>query len=167
MKLEDIRLVHALPGRIRFKIDGIKGNPEQARDIESRLATIPGMHHVEANSMTGSVVASFDPALLESLDFHCSVATALAVSPSDLNPEYLAKWYANQSHKAHTLPHDLSVNWRMLVPFTMLALGLRGVLMAERLIFPQWYEYLWYAFGTYFTLNPSTTSAERVNEQAS
>jgi Heavy metal associated domain 2 len=165
LKLEDIRLVHALPGRIRFKLESIKGNPEQARDIEARLATVRGMHHVEAKSLTGSVVATFDPALLESLDFHFAVANALGIPASDLNPEYLAKWYANESNGTPMLPPNIGENWRLLVPFALLALGVRGVLAAERLIFPQWYDYLWFAFGTYYTLNPPAASQPRPSER--
>ncbi len=165
MKLDDVRLMHALPGRIRLKLEGIKGHPDQARDIESRLATVRGMHHIEASSLTGSVVATFDPTLLESLDFHFAVANALGIAASDLNPEYLAKWYTNESNGTPPLPQDIGENWRVLVPFALLALGVRGVWAAERLLFPQWYDYLWFAFGTYYTLNPSASSPPRVSEQ--
>lgn len=166
MKLEDIRLVHSLPGRIRFKLDSIKGNPEQARDVEARLAAVRGMHHVEARSLTGSVVVTFDPALLESLDIHFAVAKALGISPSDLNAEYLAKWQANESNGTPIFHENLGDNWRLLVPFGLLALGVRGLLAAETLVFPQWYDYLWFAFGSYHALNPSETSPSPVNEQA-
>ena len=166
MKLEDIRLVHAIPGRIRLKLDGIKGNPEQARDIESRLGTVRGIHRVEASSLTGSVVATFDPALLESLDFHFAVANALGIAASDLNPEYLAKWVANESNGAPLLPQGIGENWRLLVPFALFALGVRGVLGAEKLVFPQWYDYLWFAFGTYHALNPSATSPPPASERS-
>lgn len=164
MKLEDVRLVHALPGRIRFKLSGMKGNPDQAREIESRLATVRGMHRVEASSLTGSVVATFNPALLESLDFHFAVAHALGISPSDLNPEYLGKWYAGESNGTHNPPAEILENWRTLVPVVLLALGVRGVLVADRVTLPQWYDYLWFAFGTYSALNPSTVTATRIAE---
>jgi hypothetical protein len=165
--LEDIRLVHALPGRIRFKLDRIKGNPDQVRAVESRLATVRGMHHVEASSLTGSVVATFDPVLLESLDFHFAVAHALGVSPSDLNPDYLAEWYANQSNGVQNPLKEVTGNWRMLVPLALVALGIRGLLVADKLTFPQWYDYLWFAFGTYSALNPSSPHIARMTEEAS
>jgi Heavy metal associated domain 2 len=158
VKLEDIRLVHAIPGRIRLKLERIKGDAEQARDIESRLATVRGIHQVEVSSLTGSVVATFDPALLESLDFHFAVASALGIAASDLNPEYLAKWYANKSNGSPLVSPNMGDHWRMLVPLALLALGIRGVVAAERLIFPQWYDYLWFAFGTYHALNPPVSS---------
>lgn len=166
MKLEDVHLVHALPGRIRFKLLGMKGNPAQAREIESRLATVRGMQRVEASSLTGSVVATFDPALLESLDFHFAVAHALGIAPSDLNPEYLAKWYAGESNGTPTHPTGIADNWRLLVPLALFALGLRGVAVADRLIFPQWYDYFWFAFGTYSVLNPPSTPGVQGTEQA-
>jgi hypothetical protein len=38
------------------------------------------------------VLARFDPALFESLEFHFAVAGALGIAPSDLDPAYLATW---------------------------------------------------------------------------
>lgn len=164
MKLEDVRLVHAMPGRIRFKLSGLKGNPDQAREIESRLATVRGMHRVEASSLTGSVVATFNPTLLESLDFHFAVAHALGISPSDLNPEYLEKWYAGESNGTPNPLTGIEDTWRLLIPIALLALGVRGIMVADKVTLPQWYDYLWFAFGTYSTLNPSTTTATRIAE---
>jgi hypothetical protein len=165
VKLEDIRLIHAIPGRIRLKLDGIKGNPGQSRDIESRLGTVRGIHRVEASSLTGSVVATFDPALLESLDFHFAVANALGIAASDLNPEYLAKWYTNESNGMPSLAQDITGHWRTLVPLALFVLGIRGVFAAQQLVFPQWYDYLWFAFGTYHALNPPAASPPEVSQQ--
>jgi hypothetical protein len=119
------------------------------------------MHRVDASSLTGSVVATFDPALLESLDFHFAVANALGIAPSDLNPEYLAKWYAKESNGVPSVPAQITDNWRMLVPLALCLLGVRGLLSNDKLGLPQWYDYIWFAFGSYFALNPSgpTTSA--------
>jgi copper chaperone CopZ len=163
LRLEDIHLVHSLPGRIRFRLGGIKGNPDQAREIETRLATVKGMQGVQASYVTGSVVAKYDPTILESLDLHFAIAKALGVAPSDLNAEYLAKWSAKETHEALPPP----VAWRMVVPLALCLLGIRAVLVTDKLAFPQWYDYLWFAFGTYFALNPSeTTTPEQVHRQA-
>lgn len=162
MKLEDIHVVHALPGRIRFKLDGLKGNPARARELEARLATVRGMHRVQANSLTGSVVARYDPAVLESLDLHFAIAKALGVEPSDLNAEYLANWSAKETDGVLSPP----VAWRMGVPLALCLLGIRALAVTEKLTFPQWYDYLWFAFGTYFALNPSDlTTPEQVRRE--
>lgn len=162
MRLEDIHLVHSLPGRIRFKLESIKGKPDQAREIEARLAAVRGMHGVAASYVTGSVVAKYDPTILESLDLHFAIAKALGVAPSDLNAEYLAKWSAKETNE--TLPPLIA--WRMVVPLALCFLGIRAVLVTDKLAFPQWYDYLWFAFGTYTALNPSRTqTSEPIHPQ--
>lgn len=166
MRLEDIHLVHSLAGRIRFKLGGIKGNPDQAREIETRLATVKGMRSVQASYVTGSVVARYDPTILESLDLHFAVAKALGVAPSDLNAEYLANWSAKETNGVPSSTIESVQNWRIFVPLALCFLGIRGLLVTDKLAFPQWYDYFWFAFGTYTTLNPSeTSSAERIHPQ--
>ena len=43
MKLEEVRVVHVLTGRVRFKVDALRVDPEQAREVETRLSMITGM----------------------------------------------------------------------------------------------------------------------------
>ncbi|MFZ2447756.1 MAG: HMA2 domain-containing protein [Syntrophobacteraceae bacterium] len=52
--------LHHVPGRIRIKIPGIKGNPIHARELEEKLKVIPGVRLVSVNSLTGSVLAYYD-----------------------------------------------------------------------------------------------------------
>jgi hypothetical protein len=167
VRLEDIHLVHSLAGRIRFKLGGIKGNPDQAREIETRLATVKGMRSVQASYVTGSVVAKYDPTILESLDLHFAVAKALGVAPSDLNAEYLATWSARETNGVPSSTIESIQNWRMLVPLAFCLFGIRGLLVTDKLTFPQWYDYLWFAFGTYVALNPSEmANPEKIRRQA-
>jgi hypothetical protein len=42
---------------------------------------------------------------------------------------------------------------RMLVPLTLAFLGLRSLLLTDNLPFPTWYDYLWFAFGTFAVLH--------------
>lgn len=164
MRLEDIHLIHSLPGRIRFKLEGIKGKADQAREIEARLAAVHGIHSVQASYLTGSVVAKYDPAVLESLDLHFAIAKAMGIAPSDLNAEYLAKWYARETDEAQFPAVESVQKWRIFLPLALCFLGIRGLLVTDKLIFPQWYDYFWFAFGTYTTLNPSETSpSERIH----
>ena len=166
MRLEDIHLVHSLPGRIRFKLEGMKGKPDQAREIEARLAGVRGMHGVQASSLTGSVVAKYDPAVLEQLDLHFAIAKALGIAPSDLNAQYLEQWYAKKGNEVRSSPVESIQNWRMLVPLVLCLFGVRAVLVTDKLTFPHWYDYLWFAFGTYVALNPSeATTPEQTRRE--
>lgn len=166
MRLEDIHLVHSLPGRIRFRLESIRGKPDQAREIKTRLAAVRGMHGVEVSYVTGSVLARYDPAVLEQLDLHFAIAKALGIAPSELNAEYLEQWYANEANQVRASPIESIQNWRVLIPLVLCLFGVRAALVSDKLTFPQWYDYFWFAFGTYFTLNPSEPATpERIRQQ--
>ena len=53
--------VHALPGRLRVKVAGIKKSPQTAGQVEQALRQEPGVTAVGANPVTGSVLVHFDP----------------------------------------------------------------------------------------------------------
>jgi len=56
--------VHALNGRLRIKIPGLKGNPLRAQEIENLCSLMTGMQQVSANPVTGSLLFTYDPHLL-------------------------------------------------------------------------------------------------------
>ena len=51
---------HKLDGRIRIKVPEVKGSPVMADVLESQLAKLNGVAHVQANSLTGYVLVIFD-----------------------------------------------------------------------------------------------------------
>jgi hypothetical protein len=55
--------VHHVPGRLRVRIPAIRQNPFNAARIES-LLDLYGVHRVDINQVTGSVVMSYDPDLI-------------------------------------------------------------------------------------------------------
>jgi hypothetical protein len=57
----EIKIVHAIPGRIRLKAAGFKANPSVEHAIQTRLQAVPGIKTVATNPLIGSVVVSFDP----------------------------------------------------------------------------------------------------------
>ena len=61
-------MAHALPGRVRLKIPGVKDNPELARQAQEKLGRVPGVQRVEANPATGSLLILYDSALLASVE---------------------------------------------------------------------------------------------------
>jgi hypothetical protein len=182
MSASGARLVHAIPGRARFKFDQIKGDPERAEEIRERLSGIRGIHRVETNPLTGSVLAIYDSAALESLDFHFSIASALGISLSDVDAADSRLWFASsQNGSAQLQPATLSsaigsafgeVNagverltggvgsLRDLVPLTLFLLGARSLLVAEKSVLPSWYDYFWFAFSSYFLLNRTSTATD-------
>src|SRR5439155_3782729 len=56
--VEEPRLLHALPGRMRVHLAGWP--PEGPCAAETRLRQVPGVLSVQANPLTGNVLVHFD-----------------------------------------------------------------------------------------------------------
>jgi hypothetical protein len=53
-------ILHHIPGRIRVCIPRIKGHPHLCRNIKDVAASVEGIHSVETNPVTGSVLVHYD-----------------------------------------------------------------------------------------------------------
>lgn len=60
----DFRIQHAIRGRIRIKIDKVKGNPSLAKELEQRLTASSIVRRATANPLTGSLLILYDPRFL-------------------------------------------------------------------------------------------------------
>ena len=54
--------VHALEGRLRVKVAGVKDSPTGASRVETHLRSLGGILEVAANPVTGNVLILYDPA---------------------------------------------------------------------------------------------------------
>lgn len=57
--------LHALDGRIRIKLAGVKGSPATASRLERHLGGCDGVVDVRANPITGNVLILYDPARIK------------------------------------------------------------------------------------------------------
>ena len=185
MAAQAIQVVHFLPGRVRVKLPGLRGNTALAREVQHTLVAIDGIQHVEVSPITGSVLVLYDPGMAESftleslnaeaVDSLTALAEALGLSLEDLDMDELQRWlHATRNGTHPETPGELgsgvgalfsSINagvaqttsglgdLRLFIPLTLCFLGFRSLLLTEQLIFPSWYDYLWFAFGTYVALN--------------
>jgi Heavy metal associated domain 2 len=64
MAIKGVHVVHAMPGRIRLRVDKVKGNPAFAQKAQNKLGRVPGITQVEAKPLTGSVLIYYDAAAL-------------------------------------------------------------------------------------------------------
>ena len=53
MSIAGIRVVHAIPGRVRVKIAQLRDSPELAMDLHHRLSGVRGIQRVELSSDNG------------------------------------------------------------------------------------------------------------------
>lgn len=178
-----IQMSHFLPGRVRVRLLRLKGNISLAEEVERTLSAIAGIHHVEVSTTTGSVLVLYEPDLLESLDITAigalmELAETLGLSCEQVDMDALQTWLhmvVNGTRPGRsTTPgnaSDLAAWWShvnagvtrvtggwgelpTLVPLTLAFLGLRSLLLTQQLLFPSWYDYLWFAFSTYVILHP-------------
>lgn len=58
-----VQAIHtAVPGRARYRVDGLYRSEALKQYLEARLSSCAGIHRVAANPMTGNILVSFSPA---------------------------------------------------------------------------------------------------------
>lgn len=60
-----IETAHVLPGRVRFRIESLKGDIERSRMLANQLSKIGGIESVETNELSGSILIRHDATTLE------------------------------------------------------------------------------------------------------
>lgn len=60
MNGEGVQVVHFIPGRVRFRVERVKHDPGFTEEIKNRFSDIEGIKDIEINSLTGSVLVSYD-----------------------------------------------------------------------------------------------------------
>jgi cation transport ATPase len=60
-------IAHHVCGRIRMKVPAAKGDEVLLEQIKRALSPIPGVHSIEVNPSTGSVIMHYDPEVHEEL----------------------------------------------------------------------------------------------------
>jgi hypothetical protein len=162
---------------MRLKSSRLKEHPQYAHDIARKLSAIDGVHRAEANPTTGSMTVHYRPSALDSLEFVLKIAAAFGLSSVDLDPEELQSWlraFGVSSDGVGTLKQGIEGLWgtlndavgqmagrkadmKTLFPMALFFLGVRSFFVSDVLTAPKWYEYFWFAFGAYFTLNKPET----------
>jgi hypothetical protein len=181
MEAEGTRVVHISPGRIRLKVAGVKDNPALAGEIRRRLTTTRGVQHVETNPLTGSVLVLYDAAGVPSSDSFLALADSLAALLPGTDVRKLAETWLAQASNGRTptpsLAHDIAeilgavnsrvekatggLDLKVLLPLSLFFLGVRSVVVSRPLPVPTWYDFLWFALGTFVMLNRDTVDGER------
>jgi hypothetical protein len=161
------RLVHAVPGRLRLRLERNDLTAEFIQALEVALLTTDGVREVQVTPQTGSVVVRFDPTQLdlERLMAQARPRQLLALERAD-RPEDLKKTVPTSLTAARIQRafHEVDVRlselsqgrWdlRSVVPATFGVLALRQIVtnFGELAGIP-WYVLAWYAFDSFWKLN--------------
>jgi hypothetical protein len=179
-----IQIVHAIPGRIRVKVAHLRDTPALADQIREQLAAVPGVKKVETNARAASVLILYDEAVLGSPEgFQAFVAPLVALFPDVTPPDFdswrsLSSGGGAASAAAPSVGEAIrsffgevnakidqatvsSIDLKVIVPLLLFGLGIRSLIKSEKLLSPAWYDFFWFALGTYFMLNPKPGEGQR------
>lgn len=56
-----VKYFHHVPGRLRTRLSRLKHNPARAAELQSALQGLQGVHEVQVNLVTGSLLVTYDP----------------------------------------------------------------------------------------------------------
>jgi hypothetical protein len=59
---------HAIDGRIRIGIPGVKGSPAKGQELKDRIINYQGINDVMPNPTTGNVLITYDPQRISQWD---------------------------------------------------------------------------------------------------
>ncbi|WP_051533913.1 heavy metal translocating P-type ATPase [Desulfitibacter alkalitolerans] len=109
-----LEILQALPGRVRIKIKGLKGNLHFAKSLEKTLRRNQGIKKIKANFQTGKALIIFNPQKLSKDELCVELMKNISyilqlVSPSQL--KRYKKTYVRKKGKDDIFePEDLSLN---------------------------------------------------------
>jgi len=84
--------IHEIPGRFRFALPGLRGNPRAAAALRARIRAIEGVRSAQANPLTGSLIVRYDGAaqtrksVFDGLGGFAPDPSAPAPAPAALSP---------------------------------------------------------------------------------
>lgn len=172
----DLRVVHALPGRLRVRVKAAPGDGDwSAADAlagwEQRFRDLAGVRDVVLNRATGSLLVHYDP---EVVDLHQEFALGSpapldssgnpveaysdgegrpAIAPASLP----ARAAAAAFWKADTALSDLSggnMDLKLAVPAALLGAGLWELAVGAEVAGMSFHVLAWYAYNLFYQLHP-------------
>jgi hypothetical protein len=171
----EIRLVHALPGRVRLQSSRLKGNPSLAQEIAGQLQAVPAITGVTASAVTGSLLLFSDPGRALTKNTIRQLAGVLKILAPGVSSVEVAGWLkpgAVASSQPPPLAGSIAdffgavnaavsrafggLDLKVLVPASLFLLGIRGMI-SEKATPPAWYNLLWFALSTFMMFHPART----------
>lgn len=166
-----LRVVHACPGRVRFKAAKLKGEAF-ARQVAAKLRQIPGIREVQTNAVTGSLLIYYNLPELTTPTSTLALTEATAELFPELQPQTLLAELKSPPLASPSAARGLTgvlaaanaqvaaltggLDLKFLVPLLLFGLGVRSLLLAEKIQAPSWYDYFWFAFSTFMMLHRGT-----------
>jgi hypothetical protein len=153
--------------RVRIAVDGLKHSSALARQLEARLVGAPGVRHVGASPVTGTVVVVYEDGW-DWRDDTQTLASSLAAGAPEGQVQALAADLAASAARADApdaLASAGAVVLRLLLPLAALLLGARGALAAAEVVVPRWYDVVSIGVAAYALLGAAGVPPGRTAEE--
>jgi len=168
----EIELVHFIPGRFRLKSEGFKGKDSIVESILSVSHKIPVIENIEYNSITGSILITYDYTRRSEIINLMWQARLFGYMPSDINTNLLTDVLCGEIS-----PEQLLSDNRLVTTLTTLVIkdlcvvenktdyiremttpalyytGMRSLLLSTISPVTFWVDYIWVGFSTLTALN--------------
>ncbi|MEW6519784.1 MAG: HMA2 domain-containing protein [Thermodesulfobacteriota bacterium] len=143
----DARIVHALPGRVRFRVPGKKGDRYYFEELVAAISSCSGLEKLVINPATASVLIHYDAGHTGELNGFLEKNNFFQVAdrPQQATPasgKKAGQPERSSARKKPETPPELS---------RMIGMGLIGwscyQLMAGGFMSPPWHAALWYGYS--------------------
>ncbi len=159
---QEMRVLSALPGRLRVRHAGRRRGPEELEALRDSLQARPEVHAADLNPRTGSVLVFYDPEHVTFEDVRSALGElGLNLAPSAGTAKREPSGAGRVLAAAEALDRRVvqasgGTDLRLLVPLGLGALSVRQALRdTPRLGQAPWYLLAWYAFDSFLKLNRS------------
>lgn len=89
---DSVKVIHFAPGRVRLKVAAAKNNPAYSGPVREAFLAVPGIHSLEVNSLTGSVLIQYDSRSLLADDAISALTHALRQQFPALDADEVIRW---------------------------------------------------------------------------
>ncbi|MHB2021032.1 MAG: HMA2 domain-containing protein [Candidatus Xenobia bacterium] len=163
-------VLHAIPGRVRMRVQGLKGNEAVARRLERELAALAGVQVVVANPNTGTLLMQYDPQEMSParfgdvrrLRFNSEVPHA-APSGSKVADQVTDAFNGIDSGIERISGGFL--NLRTLIPLTFLGFAIKRIIVDGNIEAVPVHALLWYSYSTFHNMHLQLQMKERFANQ--
>jgi len=162
-----MHLVHAIPGRVRVRLQQRGDQPNDLLLWQQRLHALPGVSGVTVNAATRSLVVTYDPALFDPFETmeleHPSASKAQEPRwqrPHVYGPTPAAKAIATRFWEADARLSHLTggkMDMKLAVPGVLLAAGLWELATGVEVAAATFHTLAWYSYNIFMHMHPELT----------
>ena len=163
-------VLHAIPGRVRLRVRGLKGDAVGARRLEREVASMPGVKVAAANAKTGTLLLQYDPRIMTGEPFGTVRRLRMGRNVPHAAPSgsEVADSVTNVFDGLDANIERVSggfINLRTLIPLTLLSLAVKRIIIDGNVEAVPVQGLLWYSYSTFHNMHLQLQMKERLSNR--